>query len=388
MRKVAMVIKTEVKPQIETYFSTLEDPRSAMNQAHEFLDILVIAICAVICGADDWVAVADYGRAKQSWFERFLALPNGIPEHDTFWRVFRALDPEQFQACFLSWMQAVCQETEGEIVAIDGKQLRRSYDRQDGQAAIHMVSAWASANGLCLGQCKVDEKSNEITAIPKLLQVLELAGCVVTIDAMGCQVEIAQEIIEQEADYLLALKKNQGHLFDDVKLLFDDLVDSDFRAYDYADHKSVDLDHGRVEVRTCWVISDPQVIRHLRGAERWPQLCSLVKIQAERYLPDEQTVAVRYFISSVDASAQELLRIARTHWNIENCFHWVLDVAFREDDSRIRKDNGAQNFALLRHLALNALKQEQSAKVGVKNKRLRAGWDNDYLLTVLDTLFA
>lgn len=383
-----MVVKTEVKPRIETYFSTLADPRQAMNQDHEFMDILVIAICAVLCGADNWVAVASYGRAKRLFFEQFLALPNGIPEHDTFWRVFRALDPEQFQRCFLEWMRAVRRETEGEVVAIDGKQLRRSYDKQDSRAAIHMVSAWASANGLCLGQRKVDEKSNEITAIPQLLKVLEIAGCVVTIDAMGCQVSIAQTIIDQEADYLLALKENQGNLYADVELLFDDLEESGFTAYDYATDKTVDKDHGRIEVRTVWTLSDPDLIRHLRGADRWPQLTTLVKIQAERYLPDENSVEVRYFISSLQSSPQHLLHIARTHWSIENSFHWVLDIAFREDDCRIRKDNGAQNFALLRHLALNALKQEKTAKMGIKNKRLRAGWDNDYLLKVLSTLLA
>lgn len=383
-----MVVKTDVKPRIDTYFSTLEDPRDAMNQAHEFMDLLTIALCAVICGADDWVAVSSFGRAKYLWFKQCLALPNGIPAHDTFWRVFRALDPEQFQRCFLEWMRAVQRQTKGEVIAIDGKQLRRSYDKADGRAAIHMVSAWASANGLCLGQRKVDEKSNEITAIPKLLEVLEIAGCVVTIDAMGCQVSIAETIIEQGGDYLLALKENQGNLYADVELLFDDLEESGFSAYDFSAGKTVDKDHGRVEIRKVWMISDPEVVRYMRGAERWPRLTSLVKIQAERYLPDEQSVEIRYFISSLDASADELLRIARTHWSIENSFHWVLDIAFREDESRLRKDNGAQNFAVLRHIALNALKQERSAKMGIKNKRLRAGWDNDYLLDVLSTLLA
>lgn len=382
-----MVVKTEVKPRLDTYFADLEDPRESMNQDHHFMEILVIAICAVICGADDWVSVASFGRAKREWFEQFLKLPSGIPAHDTFWRVFRALDPEQFQRCFLRWMRAVRREIDGEVVAIDGKQLRRSYDSEDSRAAIHMVSAWASANRLCLAQRKVDEKSNEITAIPLLLEVLEIAGCVVTIDAMGCQVTIAETIIDQGGDYLLALKENQGNLYADVELLFEDLEESDFTAYDYATDKTVDKDHGRIEVRTIWTLSDPTLIKALRNTERWPHLTTLVKVQSERYLSDsEHSVEVRYFISSRQASAAQHLHNVRSHWQIENGLHWVLDIAFREDQCRIRKGNGAQNFALLRHLALNALKQEQSANMGIKNKRLRAGWDNHYLLKVLSSL--
>ncbi len=383
-----MVVKTEVAPTIETYFSTLEDPRQAMNQRHQFVDMLVITICAVICGADDWVAVESFGQAKAEWFARFLELPHGIPAHDTFWRLFRVLDPEQFQACFLEWMRAVSEVSEGEVVAIDGKTLRRSYDKQDNRAAIHMVSAWACRNGLSLGQRKVAEKSNEITAIPQLLEVLELTGCIVTIDAMGCQVNIAQTILDQGADYLLALKENQGTLYADVELLFDDLVESGYTAYDYERETTVDKGHGRIEVRKVWSISDPALLQALRGTARWPHLTTLVKVQAERYLPTEQTVEVRYFISSLDTCAADLLSIVRTHWCIENSFHWVLDIAFREDECRLRKDNGAQNFALLRHLALNALNQESSLAIGIKNKRLRAGWDNRYLLKVLSSLIA
>ncbi len=381
-----MVVKTEVAPTIETYFSTLEDPRQAMNQDHKFMEILVIAICAVICGADDWVAVESFGKAKADWLHTFLELPGGIPSHDTFWRVFRMLDPEQFQACFLEWMRAVSSVSAGEVVAIDGKTLRRSYDKQDSRAAIHMVSAWACRNGLSLGQRKVDEKSNEITAIPQLLEVLELTGCIVTIDAMGCQVNIAQTILDQGADYLLALKENQGTLYADGELLFDDLVESGYTAYAYDSETTVDKDHGRIEVRKVWTISDPALIQALRGTARWPHLTTLVKVQAERYLPTEQTVEVRYFISSLDTSAADLLSLVRSHWHIENSFHWVLDIAFREDESRLRKDHGPQNFALLRHLALNALNQEDSLNLGIKNKRLRAGWDNHYLLKVLSTL--
>ena len=387
-----MVEITNAGASIERHFGTLDDPRQAMNQDHLFLDILVIAICAIIAGADDWEAVADFGRAKAAWFKQFLTLANGIPSHDTFWRVFRQLDPAQFQACFLGWIQAVNCVTQQEVVAIDGKKLRRSHDKGAGRNAIHMVSAWASSAGLTLGQRKVDEKSNEITAIPALLEVLDLAGCIVTIDAMAPsghpQTEIAQAIVDKEADYLLALKANQGTLHEDVALLFDDLTQSNFTAYDYDHAKTVDKDHGRIEVRQAWTISDPALLRALRTTDRWPLLRTLVKIQAERYVGEQHSLETRYFISSLSAPAAQLLAAARTHWGIENGCHWVLDIAFREDECRLRKDHGAHNFAILRHIALNCLKQERSAKVGVKNKRLRAGWDNDYLLSVLSTLFA
>lgn len=349
---------------IQHYFASLADPRQAINQEHQLLDILVIAICAIIAGADDWEAVADFGRAKVAWFQRFLALPHGIPAHDTFWRVFRALEPECFQTCFLTWIQAVGNVTQGQVVAIDGKKLRRSHDKGLGKQAIHMVSAWASANRLTLGQRKVDDKSNEITAIPALLDVLDLAGCIVTIDAMGCHTAIAQAIVDKDADYVLALKANQDTLYEDVTLLFDDLVQSRYTAYPYDHAKTVDKDHGRIEVRQAWTITDPSVLRGLRTTAHWPQLQTLVKVQAERQWAGQQTVDTRYYISSLRASATTLLAAVRTHWHIENCCHWVLDMAFREDECRLRKEHGAQNFAILRHIALNCLKQERSAKLG------------------------
>jgi predicted transposase YbfD/YdcC len=351
------------------------------------VDILVITICAVICGADDYVAIADYGEAKQEWFKQFLELPTGIPSHDTFWRVFQLLDPEQFQVCFLEWISAAARVSDGQVIAIDGKRLRRSYAKEDGKAAIHMVSAWATANGMVLGQQKVDEKSNEITAIPLLLRCLDISGCLVTIDAMGCQTEIADLIIEGGGDYLLSLKGNQGNLHDDVILLFDDLEESGFTAYTYDHARTVDKDHGRIEVRQCWTISDPECIRFLRGADKWSGLHTVVKVQAERYIGDKHSLDTRYFITSCEDDAAQILQNTRQHWHIENSLHWVLDIAFREDECRIRKGHGAQNFAILRHIALNLLKQELSAKIGIKNKRLRAGWNNDYLANVLSTLF-
>ena len=367
-----------------THFAELEDPRVDRCKLHKLIDIVTIGICTVICGGDDYPSMHAFGKAKQEWFESFLELPHGIPSADTFWRVFGAIDPEQFQACFLSWMQAISQLSEGEIIAFDGKRLRHSYDKASGKAAIHMVSAWATSNRLVLGQRKVDDKSNEITAIPELLRRLDIAGCLITIDAMGCQAAIAAQIVEQEADYLFSLKGNQSHLHADVALLFKDLAESGYTAYDYQSEKHVDKDHGRIEVRHCWTLSDPQLIQALRNTDRFAGLQTLVRIRAERYLPgQEPALEDRFFISSAPLSAPHALHAVRTHWQIENSLHWVLDIAFREDDSRIRTNNGPQNFAVLRHIALNALKQESSVKLGIKNKRLKAGWDEDYLLKVL-----
>lgn len=365
------------------HFGELDDPRVDRTRLHKFIDILVIGICTVICGGDDYASMAAFGKAKEGWLRTILELPNGIPSHDTFWRVFSALDAEQFQACFLEWMAAVSNLTDGEIIALDGKQLRRSHDRSNDKAAIHMVSAWATSNRLVLGQIKVDEKSNEIKAIPELLERLDLQGCLVTIDAMGCQVDIADCIVEKEGDYLFSLKGNQSNLHEDVVLLFDDLEESDFSAYDYDYAKTVDKDHGRIEVRHCWTIADPELTQHLRGADRFRALHTVVRVRSERYVGDEHSVEDRHFIGSATPLAAEALRATRAHWQVENSLHWVLDIAFREDESRLRKGNGPQNFAVLRHIALNALKQERTAKLGVKNKRLKAGWDEAYLLTVL-----
>lgn len=372
---------------LEHYFADLDDPRIDRTKLHKLLDIMVIAICAIICGADDWVAVETFGNAKHNWLKKFLELPNGIPSHDTFGRVFGALDPDQFRSCFLNWISAVSEITQDQVIAIDGKTLRRSHDRVLGKKAIVMVSAWATANGLVLGQMKVDDKSNEITAIPELLQVLEISGCIITIDAMGCQKEIAADIVEQNADYVLSLKENHGNLYEDVELLFDDLEESRFSAYQYDYERTINKGHGRIEIRQCWTISDPDVLRYLRGAKEWEKLTSVVKVQAERRAGQNTTVEDRYYLSSLAGNAQKLLESTRTHWQIENSLHWVLDIAFREDECRVRKGYGAQNLATLRHIAVNLLKQEKTAKIGTKSKRLRAGWDEDYLLKVLSGLF-
>jgi predicted transposase YbfD/YdcC len=375
-------MENQVLPTIEQHFGNLADPRIDRTKLHKLLDILVIAICAVIAGADNWEDVEEFGKARLEWFRTFLELPNGIPSHDTFTRVFARLDPEQFQACFLGWMNAVAEVIGGQVIAIDGKVLRRSHDKGIGKAAIDMVSAWASANRLVLGQVKVDEKSNEITAIPQLLEALEVSGCIVTIDAMGCQTEIAEKIIDREAEYVLSLKENQGHLYEDVERLFADLEDSQYKAYEFDYEKTVNKDHGRIEIRECWTISDPEVLPHLRGFANWKNLTAVSRIRAQRWIGEEKTCEDRYHIASI-AGAKRILGAVRSHWGIENELHWTLDLAFDEDRCRVRKDHGPENFALLRHIALNLLKQEKTCKRGIKGKRLLAGWNQDYLLKVL-----
>jgi len=367
---------------IERHFGDIEDPRIDRTKLHKLIDILVIAICAVIAGADNWEDVEEYGKARQEWFKRILELPNGIPSHDTFNRLFARLNPEQFQANFLKWTMAVNNIIGTQVIAIDGKVLRRSHDKGIGKAAIDMVSAWATANSLVLGQVKTNEKSNEITAIPQLLEALEVAGCIVTIDAMGCQTEIAKKIVEKDADYILALKDNQGNLFEDTVRLFDDLQASQYKAYGFDYAKTVNKDHGRIEIRECWTISDPAIVQHLRGFANWEKLATVSRIRSERCIGDERSCEDRYHIASC-TGATRILTAVRAHWGIENQLHWVLDIAFDEDRCRVRKDHGPENFALLRHIALNLLKQEKTCKRGIKGKRLLAAWNPDYLLKVL-----
>lgn len=368
---------------IGEHFNDLEDPRIDRTRHHRLLDIIAIAICGVICGADNWVDLELFGRSKEEWLRGFLSLPNGIPSHDTFGRVFARLDPEQFAQCFTSWVKAVSQLTQGQVIAIDGKTLRRSHDRANGKSAIHVVSAWASANHLVLGQLKVDAKSNEITAIPELLEVLELSGCIVTIDAMGCQKGIARQIVEQGADYVLALKENQGNLYQGVTDTFEGGLGSGFAGLEYDFYQTVGKGHGRIETRQCWVVSEPGVLEYLNEKGAWEGLGSVAMVRSKRVMGEEEEVENRYYISSLKGDARQLLEATRTHWGIENCVHWVLDIAFDEDSSRVRQGNAPQNLAVVRHLALNLLKMEQTSKGGVKARRKRAGWDEDYLLKVL-----
>ena len=372
-----------IAPSISEHFAGLEDPRVEHLSDHKLIDIIIIAICAVICGAEGWTDVELFGNERLEWLRQFLELEHGIPSHDTFGRVFARLDPVEFEQGFLSWVAAVFTVTEGEVVAIDGKSVRRSHDRRNGKEAIHLVSAWATANYLVLGQRKVDDKSNEITAIPELLQLLVLNGCIVTIDAMGCQTEIAEQIVDQGADYVLAVKENQPHLLEDITLFFDLSAQNDFAKVDHTYHRTVNGGHGRIEVRECWAIAGEDSLSFLRGAAYWSGLTTIVMVRCRRQADGKSSEETRYYISSLPNDAQRILHAVRSHWGIENSLHWVLDVAMREDDSRVRKDFAAENLSRLRRMALNLLKQEKSLKRGIQGKRLKAALSPDYLLKVL-----
>jgi predicted transposase YbfD/YdcC len=331
------------------------------------------------------VEMEEFGEAKQGWLATFLALPSGIPSHDTFNRLFAALDPEAFQRCFLAWVQATVVQTEGAVIAVDGKLPRRSHDRGAGRAAIDMVSAWASANGVVLGQRATDAKSNEITAIPALLDLLLLKGCIVTIDALGCQTAIAAKIVAKGAEYVLALKENHDALYHEVVHLFADADEMGGADYTMDEARTVDGGHGRVEVRRYRTISDPVTLAHLDPDGEWAGLRGIGRVEAERREKGgtgNVTREARYYLTSV-GDAATFGRAVRAHWGIENGLHWVLDIAFREDECRVRAGKGAENFVMLRHIVVNLLKREQTAKVGIKAKRMKAGWDERYLLKVL-----
>lgn len=363
------------------YLATIPDPRKERTRLHSLTDILVLSLCAVICGADGFVAIEEFGILKEEWLKTFLELPNGIPSHDTIGRVFALLNPKALEAVFRAWMKTVAELTHGEVVAIDGKTLRRSFRKAGSGAFVHMVSAWATGNRVVLGQVKTEEKSNEITAIPELLGLLYLKGCIVTIDAMGCQKDIAAKIIDEGADYCLAVKDNQPTLRNDLVQAFSaaDTNPAVLATMNYAE--THDKGHGRVEVRRCWTTSAAGLISQ---PEQWKDLRSIALIQVDRTVGDKTSTEQRFFISSCsEFSAVKALATVRAHWGIENQLHWVLDVAFREDDCRVRAGNAAENFAVLRHVALNLLKAVKGTKVGIKIRRLRAGWDNNFLLQVL-----
>lgn len=367
---------------IKKCFEELEDPRrEGGNKLHDFMDILIISMCGVLCGAEGFTDIELFGQIKKEWFRTFLKLENGIPSSDTFRRIFAAIDNKKFSECFIRWMKDVANYTKGEVVAIDGKTVRRSFDNESNKKAIHMVSAWASKNQLVLGQIKTEEKSNEITAIPKLLELLELKGSTVTIDAMGCQKKIAEKIIEKEADYTLAVKENQSNLYTNIKEYFEWAIENKFKDLEKYDHYTkTEKGHGRIEKRNIWITED---VEWFEEKGKWKNLRTLISVERIAEKSGEISKDTRYFISSKKATAKEHLEIIRSHWGIENNLHWVLDVQMNEDACRVRKDNAAENFTIMRHLALAALKKEKTIKRGIKAKQKAAGWSNDYLMKLL-----
>lgn len=363
------------------FFDGLEDPRMDRTKLHSLGDILVITICAVICGADEWTEVELFGKSKHAWFKTFLALPNGIPSHDTFGRVFSRLDPKQLELCFQNWIAAMAECTGGQLIAIDGKTIRRSFDKGDNKAAIHMVSAWSETNHLVLGQVATDAKSNEITAIPRLLKMLDITDSVVTIDAMGCQKAIAKQIVKQKGHYVLQVKKNHAELHDVIEEMFDELTGPDIPSDRYAFHEDVDAGHGRVETRRIWTTDWTNWYADRR---KWKGLRSFVCVESVREVGGRTSTERRYYISDLDGQdAEAMLGYIRGHWGIENKVHWSLDVTFREDDLRQRVGHSAENLSRIRRLALNLLRQDKSVKVGAKGKRLKACLEEDYLLKIL-----
>lgn len=369
----------------QTLFDSLadiKDPRIERHKRHSLIDILVIALCASICGAEGWEDIEEFGKSKREWFAGFLELANGIPSHDTFRRVFLLLDAEALKGSYLEWIRSAVSLSKGQLVNIDGKKLRGSKSPATGKEALTMVSAWASLQSVVLGQVKCEEKSNEIKAIPELLRILDLTDCIVTIDAMGCQKEIVTDIAAQQADYVISLKGNQGTLHREVKDYLDWAARRGFSEIEFDYAQTLEKGHGRIETRRCWVTEE---IGWLEQKAEWANLKSVIMVESEReIIGGAKTSERRYFISSLEANAAEALRAVRGHWAIENELHWCLDIGFREDECRSRIGNAAENLATVRHLGLNLLKQEKKSRRSIKGKRLKAGWDEKYLLKVLN----
>lgn len=373
---------------LENAFRSLEDPRREQGQLHKLIDIITLAVCAVISGAETWVDIVDFGQDKELWLRGFLELPNGIPSHDTLARIFQLLDPGQLQACFQTWIREVRDQLEGEIVAIDGKTLRHSYDHSRQQSAVHLLHAWSVESGLVLAQREVGEKTNEIPEIPRILEVLYLKGCIVTLDAMGCQTEIVETLIKRhEADYVIALKANQGRLYEAIRDIFryaDAHHPRLMGAYSRAEQ--IEKPRGKVERRICEVFYETDIIQYFREQHGWVGLHSVARIQYAHLIDGEWvTTLIRYFISSLPNDAQQILRTVRSHWHIENKLHRVLDVTFRQDDSRIRIGHSPQNFAVIQHIALNLLKKHPK-NVSIRRKRMHSA-RNDNLRWQILTAF-
>lgn len=360
-------------------FADLPDPRLDRTRLHSLSDVIVLTLCGVLCGVDNWVELERFCRAKLKWFRTFLELPNGIPSHDTFGRVFSLLDPDAFRACFVRWVESMATLEVGDVIAVDGKSIRRALDAASGAAPLHMVNAWASEAGLALGQLATDSKSNEIKAIPALLERLRIHGCIVTTDAMGCQKEIARVIRSKGADYCLQLKDNHPRVHEEVRSCFESEVDSTLLRSETTFLETVDGDHGRIEVRRDWLSTE---IGWFEDAGKWQDLRALGMVEAERTVGQSTSVHRRFYLTSVD-DVRDFARAVRSHWSVENSLHWVLDMAFDEDHSRARLGNSAENLAIVRQVALNLLKQEKTEKVGIKTKRKMCGWDHDYMLTVM-----
>jgi predicted transposase YbfD/YdcC len=371
-----------------SHFNDLEDPRiDNHNRRHELHDILAITILGAICGSDTWTEICEFAEAKYEWLKTFLALPSGIPSHDTFGRVFSLIDPELFSTCFMNWIESLSIDVNKEIIAIDGKTLRGSHNRNHGLKALHLVSAWATQNRIMLGQVKTEEKSNEIEAIPRLLKMIDIKNSIVTIDAMGCQREIAKQIIDQGGHYVLSLKENQQTLYQDVQSIFSKGEESQFKKMLHLRRIEKINDHGRVETRRYTLISarNPLPFRL-----RWPGLKGIGMLETTRTVNNRVERSTRYFLSSLEyEQIDDFMKAVRHHWEIEINLHWTLDVSFKEDLNRSRIGHSAENLAIVRRIALNLLKQEKSRKVGITCKRKRAGWSNQYLLKILqaDSIF-
>jgi predicted transposase YbfD/YdcC len=365
-------METDEKKAFLEHFDDLEDPRSRQSP-HDLMELLLTAICAVLSGADGWVGVVLWGRAKLDWLRQFLPFKNGVASHDTFGRVFALIDATKFEQCFIAWMRSVCGAFKGLQVAVDGKTVRRS--KSSGQKAIHMVSAFAHGLGLTLGQVKTAEKSNEITAIPELLDALLLKGCIVTIDAMGCQKAIAAKIVEQESDYALMVKNNQPGLAAAIEGFFSTAEQTSYQGVPHTRAEWIEKDHGRIETRRCVVTDDLSCVENRQD---WPGVKTLLMVEAIREINGVASTERRYYISSRLADARQMGTVVRGHWGVENGLHWSLDVAFGEDQARMREGNSAENFSILRRISLNLIRQDKSVKAGVKNRRLMAGWDDAY----------